>query len=103
MKNGIRHAGEPPQLVIRAGLVPMTDRPFVEVVDNGEGIGEDIADNLFEPFFTTQSGGTGLGLYIARELCEINQASLTLASSDVSGGCFRLTFSDPRRHGIPVS
>ena len=102
-ENGLRHAGEPGEVVIRSGVRSGTRRPFLEVEDNGEGVPARIADNLFEPFFTTQSTGTGLGLYIARELCEINQASLNLVGSESGGGCFRVTFSDQRRQGVPVS
>jgi len=43
---------------------------------------------LFEPFFTTESSGTGLGLYIARELAEANGARLDYQPP---GGCFRLS------------
>ena len=99
-ENALRHAGRPPEILIRCGVIIGTKRPFIEVQDNGEGVAKKIADNLFEPFFTTQSNGTGLGLYIARELCEINQASLNLAEDCTEGSCFRITFSDQRRHGV---
>jgi len=100
-ENGIRHAGAEPRLTIRADVSAYSGRTYLEVMDNGPGIAEDIADNLFEPFFTTQPDGTGLGLYIARELCEINQASLSLRSTGSPGGCFRITFSDLRRQDLP--
>ena len=48
----------------------------LSVVDDGVGIAESLRGNLFEPFFTTASSGTGLGLYIAREICEANGATL---------------------------
>ena len=102
-ENGVRHAGDPPRLQIRAGVSPQTRRPFLEVTDNGAGVAEDVADKLFEPFFTTERSGTGLGLYIARELCEINQASIALVPTEGSGACFRMTFIDPRRQEVPVS
>jgi hypothetical protein len=44
----------------------------VHVIDDGEGVGEDCREQIFEPFFTTHHRGTGLGLYIARELCDAN-------------------------------
>lgn len=50
----------------------------VHIVDDGPGIGESLRGQVFEPFFTTHGTGTGLGLYIARELCEANGARLEL-------------------------
>lgn len=67
------------------------------VCDNGVGVAADTLSHLFEPFFTTDSQGTGLGLYVARELSEVNGATLdylALPERDESlgeGGCFRLT------------
>ncbi|MBI2509967.1 MAG: sensor histidine kinase, partial [Betaproteobacteria bacterium] len=48
----------------------------LDVADDGAGVPSDLRSRLFEPFFTTAAGGTGLGLYIAREVCEANGASL---------------------------
>ena len=56
----------------------------LRVADNGPGVPEQLVGQLFEPFFTTYSGGTGLGLYIARELCAANGAELVYAGQ--SGG-----------------
>lgn len=50
----------------------------LHVIDDGPGIGETERNQVFEPFFTTRAAGTGLGLYIARELCEANNARLAL-------------------------
>jgi two-component system sensor histidine kinase PilS (NtrC family) len=50
----------------------------LHLVDDGPGIGEAERNQVFEPFFTTRASGTGLGLYIARELCEANNARLAL-------------------------
>ncbi len=63
----------------------------IHVVDDGEGVDEKYAEQIFEPFFTTHNRGTGLGLYIARELCEANGAQLDLVQSDVGQGAdFRI-------------
>jgi len=99
-ENGIRHGGEPPRIILRAGISG-SERPFLEVADEGAGIDDGLVENLFEPFYTTEAQGTGLGLYIARELCEINQASISLIPSVHSGCCFRINFSDPRRQRAP--
>lgn len=67
------------------------------VCDNGPGVQTDTITQLFEPFFTTDNQGTGLGLYVARELSEVNGAALdylALLERDDQlgeGGCFRLT------------
>jgi two-component system sensor histidine kinase PilS (NtrC family) len=55
-----------------------TDSVELHVIDDGPGIDPKLRAQVFEPFFTTHGSGTGLGLYIARELCEANGASLTL-------------------------
>jgi two-component system sensor histidine kinase PilS (NtrC family) len=53
-------------------------RFFIHIIDDGPGIDAITRNQIFEPFFTTRSAGTGLGLYIARELCEANSAQLFL-------------------------
>lgn len=53
----------------------------LHIVDDGKGIDGEVREQVFEPFFTTDSLGTGLGMYIARELCEANGASLKLADN----------------------
>ena len=54
-------------------------------------------EKLFEPFFTTESTGTGLGLYLSRELCEANQARLDYTRTSEGKSCFRISFSHPDR------
>ena len=72
-----------------------TDLPVLEVLDDGPGIDAEQLGKLFEPFFTTESKGTGLGLYISRELCESNQARIDFKNRNEGGGCFRITFAHP--------
>ncbi|HEX5514405.1 MAG TPA: HAMP domain-containing sensor histidine kinase [Gammaproteobacteria bacterium] len=69
------------------------DQVVVEVADNGKGIAADAVPHLFEPFFTTASSGTGLGLYLCQELCESNGARLMLIPQQV-GACFRIQASN---------
>ena len=61
----------------------------IDIVDDGPGIGESLRGQVFEPFFTTHGTGTGLGLYIARELCEANGAQLDLVDEG-PGAHFRI-------------
>ena len=60
------------------------------VIDDGKGVEDCYAEQIFEPFFTTHNKGTGLGLYIARELCDANGARLELMYSE-AGAKFRIS------------
>jgi two-component system sensor histidine kinase PilS (NtrC family) len=61
----------------------------LDVIDDGPGVDPDLQLQLFEPFFTTESKGTGLGLYIAKEVCEANGATLDYIEV-APGGQFRI-------------
>ena len=61
----------------------------IDVMDRGPGIPEQAQKSLFRPFFTTSSHGTGLGLYIARELARANGGDLQYLRR-VNGSSFRL-------------
>ncbi len=98
--NGLRYSKEKTGnavLTIEGGIDQTTDRPYLNVIDEGPGVPDDRVDNLFEPFFTTERTGTGLGLYITRELCEANQARVTYTRDRRGGSCFRITFAHPDR------
>jgi len=65
----------------------------LDILDSGPGVDPDTAAHMFEPFFTTENSGTGLGLYIARELCELNRARLSYHPRREGGSCFRIEFA----------
>jgi len=103
-RNGL-HFGQhlPGSLVLIAGIE--RGRVILEVQDDGPGISIEHQSRLFEPFFTTADQGTGLGLYIARELCEANGAWLEYhgpSGERKSGACFRITFGERRFGKRPV-
>jgi two-component system sensor histidine kinase PilS (NtrC family) len=84
----VRHA--PPQDGgVRVVLNAYGDQVELNVIDNGPGVAREIQGQLFEPFFTTESKGTGLGLYLARELCAANRAVLEYVD-DMQGAHFRV-------------
>ncbi|PPE74733.1 ATPase [Solimonas fluminis] len=88
-------AGGPPRVLMHAERLD-NGRIYLEIADNGPGISQDLSDKVFEPFFTTHSAGTGLGLYLAREICEYNHSRLQLVPQ-TRGACFRILFSmEPR-------
>lgn len=64
----------------------------LDVLNDGPPVPADAQTQLFEPFFTTESKGTGLGLYIAREICAANGALLEYLSPPHGGACFRIVF-----------
>jgi two-component system, NtrC family, sensor histidine kinase PilS len=68
----------------------MGDAIICELADDGPGIPAELRGQIFEPFFTTRPGGTGLGLYIARELADANGAALELLPRG-PGAHFRMT------------
>ncbi len=82
---------------IRLGRLNPSYRPYLEVADRGPGIELQAVDRIFEPFFTGRKGGTGLGLFIARELCQLNRAILLYEPREGDGSIFRIVFSDPQR------
>jgi two-component system sensor histidine kinase PilS (NtrC family) len=67
--------------------------PILEVIDRGPGIAPKVAAQIFEPFYTTHEYGTGLGLYLARQMSEANQAALEYVRVAGGGSCFRLTLT----------
>jgi two-component system, NtrC family, sensor histidine kinase PilS len=98
--NAIRHSREHSGRAfarLEGGVDPRTDRPYLNIIDHGCGVAEKDVAHLFDPFFTTAPTGTGLGLYISRELCEANQARLTYYRHPADGACFRIAFSHPDR------
>jgi two-component system sensor histidine kinase PilS (NtrC family) len=82
---------------INLGRLSPGNRPYLEVADRGPGIEHGAVDRIFEPFFTGRKGGTGLGLFISRELCQLNRAILLYEPRGGDGSIFRIVFSDPQR------
>lgn len=83
LENANRHArldAAIPQVELTMKHLPQTGYCVISIEDNGPGIPEGNMKRIFEPFFTTHKQGSGLGLYIARQLCDVNQAELTVDS-----------------------
>ncbi|MCF5585848.1 PAS domain-containing sensor histidine kinase, partial [Pseudomonas syringae] len=98
LQNGLRYSSKQhtlAQVWLKLHHDLNSDLPILEVLDDGPGVSEPHLSKLFEPFFTTESKGTGLGLYLSRELCESNQAHLEYAHRPEGGSCLRITFAHP--------
>ena len=71
----------------------LAQRCVIDVIDHGLGVPTAEQAKLFEPFYTTVEKGTGLGLYMCKELCEINKATLVYRRTRSGKSCFRITIS----------
>ena len=71
---------------IKVSVIPLpaTGEVVISIGDNGEGVPEEIQDRIFEPFYTTSQEGTGLGLYVARELAQVNNGILRYRNDNKS-------------------
>ena len=87
--------GEPARISLIVRQAGDNGLPILDVVDRGPGIPTKVAAQIFEPFFTTHELGTGLGLYLAREMCMANLSSLDYLPIAGGGSCFRITFPPP--------
>lgn len=65
---------------------------MITLCDKGPGISFSLRNDVFEPFFSTNTSGTGMGLFIAKDLCEINQANLSILDTS-QGCCFAITLN----------
>ncbi len=98
--NAIRYSeqnGEGKRVRLEGGIEKDSERPFLKVIDFGQGVDESQLPYLFQPFTTTTATGTGLGLYIAKELCDANQAHISYTRASTGGGCFRILFAHPAK------
>ncbi len=88
--------GQGSDVEVDSGVHPHTGLPWLAVRDRGPGVSAEAREHLFEPFFTTSRNGTGLGLFLCRELCESNQARLDYRPA-APGSSFVITFAHPDR------
>lgn len=98
--NGLRYSKQTTgkaHITLKLGIDTITELPFLMVIDDGDGIPEDGQSHIFEPFYTTEATGSGLGLYLSRELCEANHAAISYCRDSDKKSCFRIDFAHPDR------
>ena len=99
IKYGLRE-GSNDVIEIRYGRLQPAARPFLEVADRGPGVAPQDAERIFEPFFSGEHQGSGLGLFLARELAQTSGATLLYEPRSAGGSIFRLVFADPSRWAV---
>jgi signal transduction histidine kinase len=99
-ENSLEAMGSGGELTLRAEYAAGGDAIVISVADSGPGIAPELHERIFEPFFSTKSGGTGLGMPIAREVARAHGGSIELAERPGGGALVRLEL--PRRaHPAP--
>jgi two-component system sensor histidine kinase PilS (NtrC family) len=96
VQNAIRYGRQPNQparVSVVARLAAEKGPPLIEVIDRGPGIPPKVAAQIFEPFYTTHEYGTGLGLYLAKQMSDASQAALEYVPVAGGGACFRITLT----------
>lgn len=90
INNGLRHSSYAhPHAYVEIEVYCVDNDVIIDTLDGGNGVSAEELEHLFNPFFTTDKAGTGLGLYLSQAFCEANQARL-LYVSEHEKTCFRL-------------
>ncbi len=101
--NGLRYSlkftGEA-AVTLELGVNATNALAWLDVIDDGPGVDARDEEQIFEPFYTTENSGTGLGLFICKELCEANQSQLFFQRTADGRSAFRLNFGHPDRQTI---
>ena len=96
LDNGLRHSKEATgkeSAKIDVELDFAAHQCQLDIIDTGTGVPPSELSKLFEPFYTTREEGSGMGLYLCKELCEINNANLSYRLTDRGESCFRISMN----------
>lgn len=101
VENGMRYSLKKTKraiIQIAIDVQSKTHRPTIDITDYGDGIAEEDTQRIFEPFYTTEVTGSGLGLYLCKELSEANQANLSYYYDKKNEtSIFKLVLAHPQR------
>jgi len=87
--------GDPDKPIIIRVYIDSAHALCIEVADQGPGVDPEILDQIFEPFYTTSHQGSGLGLYIVAQLCELNNASISAKINQYNGTSLIMQIATP--------
>lgn len=89
IRNALRHNPVEAEYIL-VNARAQSDIIQIDVIDFGRGVNPADVSQLFQPFFSTEINGTGLGLYLSQSICEANQAKLLYIEQKKQGACFRI-------------
>ena len=87
LENAIQHGAT--EISLKLGV---SDEIALEFADNGKGIPVALRRQVFDPFFTTRTGGTGLGLAVVQNLVLSHGGEIQVTGADSGGACFQIHF-----------
>jgi two-component system sensor histidine kinase PilS (NtrC family) len=83
------------KVMLKGGTLSATEKmTYLDIIDYGAGVPDDLQSAIFEPFFTTDHKGNGLGLFVVKSLCELNKAEISYRPDEQNRSCFRMIFSN---------
>lgn len=85
LRNAIDAVASEPSPRIHVDVSVSEGRPYISVEDNGCGIPAEMMPNLFQPFFTTKPGGSGIGLCLSRQIARLHGGDFTITSTPLHG------------------
>lgn len=96
LDNALRHSmrdtgAETASITVELDFI--SNQCLINIIDTGLGVAPADQAKLFEPFYTTVAEGSGMGLYLCKELCEINNASLSYRPTSNGESCFRISLN----------
>lgn len=89
VRNALRHNDQNAEHIL-VQTFKNESHVYIDVIDYGKGVTKQDLSQLFQPFFSTEINGTGLGLYLSQTICEANQAKLIYVEQKQQGACFRI-------------
>ncbi len=92
VNNAIHFIGNAKKPEIKMMAENLNQKLVIHISDNGQGIKDEITNDIFIPFFSTKENGTGIGLSLSRQIMRMHRGSISVKSISGQGSTFSLTF-----------
>jgi signal transduction histidine kinase len=100
LDNAAQHTPEDRPILVK--LSDQNDKVFIRVVDQGSGVESENLEKLFEPFFSTRSGGIGIGLSFVKHIVEIHGGQVSIYNNDPPPGVTVEIMLKTSNEGLPA-